>query len=94
MRCYISTVGGVRFIKWAQDPLVSIVKCEPPSLLLCGGDKHYNAFKDILAPISFSRRRQPGMAPQAEGYVGGPNKPAFEKPDLEGKELSSQQTSW
>jgi hypothetical protein len=32
------------------------------------------------------------MAPQAEGYVGGPNKPAFEKqPDLEGKVLSSQQ---
>jgi hypothetical protein len=36
------------------------------------------------------------MAPQAKGYVGGPNKPAFEKPDLEGKELSSQQRqkSW
>ena len=32
------------------------------------------------------------MAPQAEGYVGGPNKPAFEKEsDLEEKELSSQQ---
>jgi hypothetical protein len=31
------------------------------------------------------------MAPQAEGYVGGPNKPAFEKFDLEGKKLSSQQ---
>ena len=72
----LSTVGGVRFIKWAQD-LVSFVKCEPPSLLR--GDKRYNAFKDILAPISFFRRRQPGMAPQAEGYVGGPNKPAFEK---------------
>ena len=84
-------MGGVRFIKWAQD-LVSFVKCEPPSLLR--GDKRYNAFKDILAPISFFRRRQPGMAPQAEGYVGGPNKPAFEKPDLEGKELPSQQTSW
>jgi hypothetical protein len=26
----LSTVGGVRFIKWAQD-LVSFVKCEPPS---------------------------------------------------------------
>ena len=90
----ISTVGGVRFIKWAQDPLVSFVKCEPPSILLSGGDKRYNAFKDILALISFFRRRQPGMAPQAEGYVGGPNKPFFEKPDLEGKELSSQQTSW
>jgi hypothetical protein len=47
----ISTVGGVRFIKWAQDPLVSFVKCEPPSILLCGGDTHYNAFKDVLAPI-------------------------------------------
>ena len=68
-------MGGVRFIKWAQDPLVSFVKCEPPSILLCGGDKRYNSFKDILAPISFFRRRQPGMAPQAEGYVGGPNQP-------------------
>ena len=87
-------MGGVRFIKWAQDPLVSFVKCEPPSLLPCGGDKRNNAFKDILAPISFFRHRQPGMAPQAEGYVGGPNKSAFEKPDLEGKELSSQQKSW
>ena len=47
----LSTVGGVRFIKWAQD-LVSFEKCEPPSLLC--GDKRYNAFKDILAPISFS----------------------------------------
>ena len=46
-------MGGVRFIKWAQD-LVSFVKCEPPSLLR--GDKRYNAFKDILAPISFFRR--------------------------------------
>ena len=90
----LSTVGGVRFIKWAQDPLVSFVKCEPPSILLCSGDKRYNAFKDILAPIGFFRRHQPGMAPQAEGYVGGPNQPAFEKPDHEGKELSSQQTSW
>ena len=44
----LSTVGGVRFIKWAQDPLVSFVKCEPPSLLR--GDKRYNAFKDVLAP--------------------------------------------
>ena len=88
----LSTVGGVRFIKWAQDSLVSFVKCEPPSLL--HGDKRYNAFKDILAPISFFCRRQPGMAPQAEGYVGGPSQPAFEKPDLEGKELSSQPMSW
>ena len=64
----LSTVGGVRFIKWVQD-LVSFVKCEPPSILLCGGDKRYNAFKDILAPICFFRCCQPGMAPQAEGYV-------------------------
>ena len=47
----LSTVGGVRFIKWAQDPLVSFVKGDPPSILLCSGDKHYNAFKDVLAPI-------------------------------------------
>jgi hypothetical protein len=26
----VSTVGGERFIKWAQD-LASFVKCEPPS---------------------------------------------------------------
>ena len=75
----LSNVGGVRFIKWAQDSLVSFVKCEPPSILLSGGDKRYNAFKDVLAPISFFHCCQPGMAPQAEGYVGGPNKPAFEK---------------
>ena len=75
----LSTVGGVRFVNWAQDPLVSIVKCDPPSILH-GGDKHYNAFKDVLAPICcFFRCHQPGMAPQAVGYVGGPNKPAFEK---------------
>ena len=86
-------MGGVRFIKWAQD-LVSFVKCEPQSILLCGWDKRYNSCKDVLAPISFFRCHQPGMAPQAEGYVGGPNKPVFEKPDLEGKELSSQQMSW
>ena len=49
----LSTVGGVRFIKCAQDPLVSFVKCEPPSILSCGGDKRYNAFKDVLAPICF-----------------------------------------
>ena len=70
----LSPVGGVRFIKCAQD-LVSFVKCEPPSNLPCGGDKHYSAFKDVLAPICFFRCRQPGMAPQAEGYVGGPNQP-------------------
>ena len=46
----LSTVGGVRFIKWAQD-LVSFVKCDPPSILLSGGDTRYNAFKDVLAPI-------------------------------------------
>ena len=75
----LSTVGGIRFIKWAQD-LVSFVKCDPPSILLCGGDKRYNAFKDVLETICFFRCcRQPGMATQAECYVGGPNKPAFEK---------------
>ena len=47
----LSTVGGVRFIKWAQDPLVSFVKHDPLSILLCDGDKRYNAFKDVLAPI-------------------------------------------
>jgi hypothetical protein len=47
----LSTVGGVRFIKWVQDPLVSFVKCDPPSILLCGGDNHCNTFKDVLAPI-------------------------------------------
>ena len=75
----LSTVGGVRLIKWAQDPLVSFVKCEPPSILLCSVDKRYNAFKDVLSPICFFHCHQPGMAPQAEGYAGGPNKPAFEK---------------
>ena len=72
----LSTVGGVRFIKRAHA-FVSFVKCEPPSILR--GDKRYNAFKDVLAPISFFHSHQPGMAPQAEGYIGGPNKPAFEK---------------
>ena len=62
----LSTVGGVRFIKWAQD-FVSFVKCEPPSILR--GDKHYNAFKDVLALFCFFCHWQPGMAPQAEGYV-------------------------
>ena len=75
----LSTVGGIRFIKWPQDPLVSYVKCEPPSILH-SGDKRYNAFKDVLETICFFRCcRQPGMATQAECYVGGPNKPAFEK---------------
>ena len=46
----LSIVGGVRFIKWTQD-LVSFVKCGPPSILC--GDKCYNAFKDVLAPICF-----------------------------------------
>ena len=89
----LSTVGGVRFIKWAHD-LASFVKCEPPSILPCGGDKRYSAFKDILAPVCFFCCCQLRMAPQAEGCVGGPNKPAFEKFDLEGKKLSSQQKSW
>ena len=65
----LSTVGGVTVIKWAQVHLVSFVKGEPPSILLIGGDKHYNAFKDVLAPISFFYCWQSGMAPQAEGYV-------------------------
>ena len=78
------TVGGVRFIKWAQDSLVSYVKCDNPSILL-SRDKQYSTFKHVLAPICFFSHRQSGMAPQAEGYVGGPNKPAFEKSDLETK---------
>jgi hypothetical protein len=78
----LSTVGCVRFIKWAQD-LVSFVEGEPPSILLCSVDKRYNVFKDVLAPICCFRRRQPGIAPQIEGYVGGPAKPAFENADLE-----------
>ena len=45
----LSSVGGVRFIKSTHD-LVSFVKCDPPSILH-GGDKRYNAFKDVLAPI-------------------------------------------
>ena len=49
----LSTVGGARFIKWAQDPLVSFVKCDNPSIPLSGGDKRYNAFKDVLASICF-----------------------------------------
>ena len=73
----LSTVGGVRFIKWAQD-LVSFVKCEPPSILH-SRNKRYNTFKDVLAPICFFCCRQPEMTPQAEGYVGGPRKPSFEK---------------
>ena len=66
----LSTVGGVRFINWAQDSLVSFVKHDPPSILFCSGDKRYSAFKDVLAPICFFHCcRQPGMATQAEGYV-------------------------
>ena len=81
----LSTVGGVRFIKWAQD-LISFVKHDPPSILHSGGDKHYNAFKDVLAPICFFHCCcQPGMAPQAEGYVGEPNKPALKSLTLKGK---------
>ena len=49
----LSTVGGVRFIKWAQD-LVSFVKLDNPSTLPCSGDKHYNTFQDVLAPICLS----------------------------------------
>ena len=47
----LSTVGGVRFMKWAQDPLVSFVKCDSPSILPYGEDKRYSAFKDVLAPV-------------------------------------------
>jgi hypothetical protein len=47
----LSTVGGVRFIKWAQDALVSFVKHDPPSILLHSGDKRSSAFKDVLSPI-------------------------------------------
>ena len=97
LRCH-SRLMTMEKTNWCWDilkgiiTLVSFVKCEPPSLLR--GDKCYNAFKDVLAPICFFCCCQPGMAPQAEGYVGGPNKPVFEKcSDLEGKELSSQQTS-
>ena len=92
----LSTVGGVRFIKWAQDPLVSFVKCEPPSILFCGGDKRYNAFKDVLAPICFFHCCcQPGMAPQAEGYVGGPNQPLKDSLTMKGKSfLHNKQKSW
>ena len=70
-------MGGVRFIKWAQD--LFLVRGDNPSILPSGGDKRYNASKDVLAPICSFNCRQPGMAPQAEGYVGGPNQPAFEK---------------
>ena len=89
----LSTVGGVRFIKWAQD-LVSFVKCEPSSILC--GDKRYNAFKDIPAPICFFHCHQPGMAPQAEGYVGGPNQPLKSSLTLKGKSFLhiKRQMSW
>ena len=62
----LSTVGGVRFIKGAQD-LAFFVKCEPPSILLSSGDKCYDAFKYFLAPICFFHCQQPGMTHQAEG---------------------------
>ena len=80
----LSTVGGVRFIKWAQDPLVSFVKRDTPSILPCE-DKRYNAFKDVLAPISFFHHCQPGMAPQAVGQVGGLKKSAMKSWTLRGK---------
>ena len=88
-------VGGVRFIKWAQDPFVSFVKRDPPSSLFCGGDKHYSASKDVLAPICFFHHCQPGMTPQAEGYVGGPNQP-LKSLTLKGKSFlhHKRQTSW
>jgi hypothetical protein len=66
------SVGGVRFIKWAQD-LVSFVKGNNPSNLYM--DKRYNTFKDFLASVCFLHCHQHGMAPQAVGYVGGPNQP-------------------
>ena len=44
-------------------------KDDNPSILH-SGDKCYRAFKDVLAPICFFNCHcQPGMAPQAEGYV-------------------------
>ena len=96
----LSTVGGVRFIKWAQDPLVSFVKCEPPSILLSSGAKRYSAFKDVLAPISFFFCcHQPGMAPQAEGHniLEDPtSQPLKRSLTLKGKRflLNKRQMSW
>ena len=80
----LPTVGGVRFIKWAQDPLVSFVKCEPPSIQL-SGDKQYSTFQDVLAPISFFCHCKSQMAPQVEGYAGGPNQPLKSSLTLKGK---------
>ena len=93
----LSTVGGVRFIKWAQD-LVSFVKCDNPSSLH-GGDKRYKAFKDVLAPIWFFCCHQPGMAPQAEGYVmleDPTSQPLKSSLTLKGKSFlhNKRQTSW
>ena len=95
----LSTVGGVRFIKWAQDSLVSFVKCDPLSILPCGGDKRYNAFKDVLAPICFFHCRQPGMAPQAEGFVmleDPTSQPLKSSLTLKGKSFlhNKRQMSW
>ena len=91
----LSTVGGVRFIKWAQDSLVSFAKCDPPSILLCGGDKCYNAFKDVLVSICFSVIVNLEWHLRQRVMLEDPTSQPLEKlSDLEGKELSSQQTSW
>ena len=44
----------------------------------------------------FSRLRQPGMAPQAEGYVGGPNQPLKSSLTLKGKSFlhNKREKSW
>jgi hypothetical protein len=82
----ISTVGSVRFIKWAQDSLVSFVKYEPPSILLCGGDKRYSAFKDVLAPICFVFSIVVNLKWHLRQRVMlcWRTQPAIEKSDLEG----------
>ena len=52
----VSSKWGVIYCGWCKihqmgpRPLVSFVKCDPPSILH-GGDKHYSAFKDVLAAI-------------------------------------------
>ena len=76
------SVGGVRFIKWAQD-LVSFVKGNNPSNLYM--DKRYNTFKDFLASVCFLHCHQHGMAPQAVGQVGGLKKSAMKSWTLRGK---------
>ena len=53
----VNTVS--RDTTWTCGPYTVVkvglfVKQNPPSILPCGGDKHYNAFKDVLAPICFS----------------------------------------